>query len=52
MIDRALSDNSVSFLQSPLVRSAARLAVSGVTETEKLRSLASLANKDFEHGDS
>ena len=52
MIDRALVDNSVSFLQSPLVRSAARLALSGVTETEKLRALTSLPIQDFEQGDS
>jgi hypothetical protein len=52
MIHRALSDNSVSFLQSPLVRSAARLALSGVTESEKLRSLASLSIQDFDKGDS
>ena len=51
MIDRALSDNSVSFIQSPLARSAARLPL-GVTETEKLRALAPLPIEDFEQGDS
>lgn len=36
-IRQALSDNSVSFLQSPQTRSATALALSGVSEMERLR---------------
>lgn len=39
-IRQALSDNSGSFLQSPQTRSAAALALSGVSEMERLRPIS------------